>query len=95
MHKMKRVLSIVVTVCMLVSILATGAFAVSISTKPENGTTKGQPFAPGTGGSQNFRIPGIITLDDGTLIAACDARWNHAGDGAGLDTIVSVSKDNG
>ena len=33
MTKMKRFLSIVVTVCMLVSILATGAFAVSISTK--------------------------------------------------------------
>ena len=95
MHKMKRFLSVVLTVCMLVSILSTGALAVSISEKPDNGTTKGQPFAPGTGGSQNFRIPGIVTLNDGTLIAACDARWNHAGDGAGLDTIVSVSTDNG
>ena len=95
MHKMKRVLSIVLTVCMLVSILSTGVLAVSISTKPGDGTTTGQPFAAGTGGSQNFRIPGIVTLDNGTLIAACDARWNHAGDGAGLDTIVSVSTDNG
>ena len=95
MHKMKRVLSIVLAVCMLVSILSTGVLAVSISTKPENGTTKGQPFAPGTGGSQNFRIPGIVTLDDGTLVAVCDARWNHAADSSGLDTIVSVSEDNG
>ena len=95
MQKLKRFVSLAVTVCMLVSILATGVFAVSISTKPENGTTEGQPFAPGTGGSQNFRIPGIVTLDNGTLIAACDARWDHAGDGAGLDTIVSVSTDNG
>ena len=95
MQKLKRILSIVVTVCMLVSILSTGVFAITITDKPANGTTEGQPFAPGTGGSQNFRIPGIVTLDNGTLIAACDARWNHAGDGAGLDTIVSVSTDNG
>ena len=95
MQKMKRILSIVVTVCMLVSILATGVLALTITDRPANGTTKGQPFAAGTGGSTNFRIPGIVTLDNGTLIAACDARWNHAGDGAGLDTIVSVSTDNG
>ncbi|MBQ8356136.1 MAG: discoidin domain-containing protein, partial [Oscillospiraceae bacterium] len=95
MYKMKRFISIVVTVCMLMSILSMGVFAVSISTKPADGTTTGQPFAAGTGGSKNFRIPGIVTLDNGTLIAACDARWNHSGDGAGLDTIVSVSTDNG
>ena len=95
MYKMKRFISIVVTVCMLMSILSMGVLAVSISTKPADGTTTGQPFAAGTGGSKNFRIPGIVTLDNGTLIAACDARWNHSGDGAGLDTIVSVSTDNG
>ena len=95
MQKLKRILSVVLTVCMLVSILPTGALAITITGKPDNGTTEGQPFAPGTGGSDNFRIPGIVTLDNGTLIAACDARWNHAGDGAGLDTIVSVSTDNG
>jgi len=62
---------------------------------PEDGTTIGQPFPSGTGGSQNFRIPGIVTLNDGTLIAACDARWDHGGDACGLDTIVSRSTDNG
>ncbi len=95
MQKLKRILSLVLSMCMLVSILPMGVLAIDITDKPANGHTEGQPFAPGTGGSQNFRIPGIVTLDDGTLIAACDARWNHAGDGAGLDTIVSVSKDNG
>lgn len=65
------------------------------ATKPENGMTEGQPFRPGTGGSQNFRIPCMVTLKDGTVVAACDARWNHASDACGLDTIVSYSKDNG
>ena len=64
-------------------------------TKPEDGTTIGQPFPSGTGGSQNFRIPGLVTLDDGTLVASCDARWNHGGDACGLDTVVSRSTDHG
>ena len=81
-------------VCVMVT-SAQAATGITYAEKPENGTTQGQPFAPGTGGSQNFRIPGIVALDDGTIVASTDARWNHAGDGAGLDTIVSVSKDGG
>ncbi len=62
---------------------------------PASGTTKDQPFASGTGTSENFRIPAIITLNDGTLLSAIDARWNHFGDACALDTIVSRSTDNG
>ena len=50
---------------------------------------------PGTGGSENFRIPAIITLENGDLIAAADARWGTWEDGGGLDTIASVSGDGG
>ena len=81
-------------VCVMVT-SAQAATGITYAERPENGTTQGQPFAPGTGGSQNFRIPGIVALDNGTIVASTDARWNHAGDGAGLDTIVSVSKDGG
>ena len=95
MHNAKRTIAIFLVLCLLVSVLPMSALAINITDKPENGTTEGQPFPAGTGGSANFRIPGIVTLNDGTLVAACDARWNHTGDGAGLDTIVSVSKDNG
>lgn len=65
------------------------------SGKPADGTTVGQPFAAGTGGSANFRIPALVTLSDGTLVAAADARWNDTSDGWGLDTIVSRSADGG
>ena len=95
MQKAKRILAICLALCMLLSVLPVTALAVDISPKPDNGTTVGQPFAPGTGGSANFRIPGIVTLNDGTVVAVCDARWNHSADSSGLDTIVSVSKDNG
>ena len=56
---------------------------------PQPGTTQDEPFAPGTGGSNNFRIPSLITLDSGHIVAAIDARWNHLGDACALDTIVS------
>ena len=95
MRKLHKPLSLLLAICMLLSLMTVAVGAVEISQKPADGNTVGQPFAPYTGGSQNFRIPGIVTLDNGTLIAACDARWNHSGDGAGLDTIVSVSTDNG
>lgn len=60
-----------------------------------SGTTSGQPFISGTGGSQLFRIPAIVTLNDGTLVAAADARYGHGSDGFNIDTIVSTSTDNG
>lgn len=68
--------------------------ALTMGTKPENGTTTGEPFESGTGGSSNFRIPALVTVGD-TLVAAADARWNGTGDGGGLDTIVSRSSDGG
>lgn len=63
--------------------------------KPDDGITQGQPFTEGIGTCKCFRIPSLITMEDGTLVAAADARWNHTGDGFGLDTIVSRSKDSG
>lgn len=71
------------------------ATSITMGTKPADGTTTNQPFSSGTGSSTNFRIPALVTLSDGTLVAACDARWNHSSDGYGLDTIVSYSTDSG
>lgn len=67
----------------------------ALGKRPEDGITAGQPFASGTGGSLCFRIPSLVTLEDGTLLAAADARWNHTGDGFCPDTIVSRSEDCG
>ena len=57
--------------------------------------TMNQPFESGTGNSQYFRIPALITLPDGTIVASADARWETTGDGGGLDTIAAVSEDGG
>ena len=66
-----------------------------MGTKPQDGTTRGNPFPRGTGGSNSFRIPALVTLSDGALVAAADARWNTTYDGGGLDTVVSRSEDEG
>lgn len=64
-------------------------------TKPANGTTMNEPFDKGTANSNSFRIPALLTLDSGRVVAASDARWNSTVDGGGFDTIVSYSDDNG
>ena len=66
--------------------------------KPQGGTTaNGQPFPVyfENGSAYCYRIPGIVTLADGTVVAMADARWNTWADCGGLDTILSASKDNG
>lgn len=64
--------------------------------KPADGVNEnGQPIIAGNGGSKNFRIPCIVTLDDGTIVASADARWNAEMDGGGIDIVVSHSKDMG
>ena len=68
---------------------------ITMGVKPADGNTIGQPFPSGMGGSRSFRIPAMVTLRDGTLVAAADARWNTCYDGGGLDTVVSRSADNG
>ena len=64
-------------------------------TPPANGTTSNNPFPYGTAGSNSFRIPSMVTLPDGSLLAAADIRYNCTYDGGGLDTIVSRSTDGG
>lgn len=65
-------------------------------TRPKDGINlNGQPIITENGGSKNFRIPCIVTLNDGTVVAAADVRWDSEADGGGLDIIVSQSKDMG
>lgn len=64
--------------------------------KPADGRTSSQPYISNTtGGSAKFRIPGMVTMDDGSIVTLADARWNTTADGGGNDTIVSRSSDNG
>ena len=94
MKKRRRALALLLAATLTFSSLSGIAMAKS-ETRPANGTTKEQPFWSGTGGSDKFRIPCLVSLNDGTVVAGCDARWTTYADGGGLDTIVSYSKDKG
>lgn len=62
--------------------------------RPESGVNYGSPFVSGNP-STNYRIPNLVTMDDGTLVAQADARWDAYADGGGNDSIVAYSEDNG
>ncbi|WP_176323994.1 exo-alpha-sialidase, partial [Enterococcus sp. 5B3_DIV0040] len=42
-----------------------------------------------------YRIPSIVKLPDGTLVAAADARKKHYNDWGDIATVVRISKDGG
>ncbi len=108
-QKMKKGMSLIMSCAMAVTMLP--GFLVSASeTDTElikagslnvtaDTMTMSQPFPTGTGGSYSFRIPDLISLENGqfagNLVAAADARYATPGDGGGLDTIASVSTDLG
>ena len=55
-------------------------------------------FISGTKNTHTFRIPAIITANNGDLIASCDARRNSSGDliwVRDIDIVVRRSTDNG
>ena len=61
-----------------------------------SGSSAGQPFVKEDTNSTHFRIPALLTLDNGWIAAASDIRWRTDGDSPqNLDTIVSLSKDGG
>ena len=94
MNKLKRTLALALVLCMMCSFFPVSAFAAGNGAPVISGTSDA-PFKQDTGGSTSFRIPALVTLSDGTLVAAADARWNTTYDGGGLDTMVAVSEDNG
>ena len=73
---------------------ATSISAITMGTKPSDGSVSGVPFSYGVAGSNSFRIPALVNYG-GALVAAADLRWNTTYDGGGLDTIVARSYDNG
>lgn len=59
------------------------------------GISNNQPFVRSDTGSY-FRIPSLITLNNGWIMASSDIRWCSTGDNpSNIDTVVSISKDNG
>jgi sialidase-1 len=52
-------------------------------------------FASGNDGYANYRIPAMIRLPDGELLAFCEGRVHDAGDFGDIDIVMKRSKDGG
>ncbi len=80
---MKKTLSIILTVLMLFS-LSTVAFAADYD----------QVFDRGTLGCDEYRIPALYTLNDGSVIAAADMRYGHGSDSPNnIESLIAISPD--
>lgn len=52
-------------------------------------------FVSGKEGHKSYRIPAIIGLPDGELLAFCEGRVNNAGDFGDINIVMKRSKDKG
>lgn len=52
-------------------------------------------FEAGTGGHKVYRIPAMISLPDGDLLAFCEGRVNDAGDFGDINIVMKRSNDDG
>ena len=99
----KRILSLVLCISMVLPMVAQPMPVYSVENE-ESIAPLTNPFTPETiialpdgttTKSQSYRIPSMVTLADGTIVAAADIRWNTTYDGGGLDTLVARSTDGG
>lgn len=99
----KRILSLVLCISMVLPMAAVPMPVYSVENE-ESIAPLSNPFTPETivtlpdgtsAKSQSYRIPSMVTLADGTIVAAADIRWNTTYDGGGLDTLVAKSTDGG
>ena len=98
--KIKKVISGAVAVAAAAAIIGGSIAAmnarkpISVAERPAAVKTSDQPFVTEvTGKSKNFRIPAMITLESGRIVASADARYDTTLDGGGLDTVVAYSDD--
>lgn len=52
-------------------------------------------FTSGEEGHKSYRIPAIVRLPDGELLAFCEGRVNNAADFGDINIVMKKSKDNG
>lgn len=97
----KKVLALVTSAAVLASLLPSLSLSAQADTLSENVTapfTSSTTFTTSDGTSHtsaSWRIPSVVMLKDGTLVAASDARYNTTYDGGGTDTVAAYSKDGG
>ena len=82
---MKKTFSTALCVTMLFMLLSVTASAVTYS----------QPFPSGTVDSETFRIPALITLKNGSVLAGADIRYGHGLDSPNNNEVFIAHSKNG
>ena len=54
-----------------------------------------QVFVQGEDGYHTYRIPALITTQEGTLLAFCEGRADSISDTGNIDVVLKRSFDNG
>ena len=81
---MKKIISLILVVVVLLNVFMTTAFAVDYE----------RPFDSGVLGSKTFRIPALYTLNNGSVIAVADKRYDSGLDSpANIDIGYAISPD--
>lgn len=76
--------------------MGTVAIAVLLLIATTFAQTKDVPvFVSGTEGYKSFRIPAVIAIPNGDILAFCEGRVYGAGDFGDIDIVVKRSKDKG
>lgn len=96
-----RLLTMLLVAAMVFTLLPASAIAAAEWWGGDDGvavqSSNSQPFANPTDNSLHYRIPAIVTLSDGTLVAAADQRnfaYNQgADDCSDIDTKVVIATD--
>ena len=61
----------------MISLILSALLPVALPMPCATAANSLNPFEAGTLLCERFRIPAILKLQDGSVIAAADLRWNH------------------
>lgn len=75
----------------ILSLLVLSLLSFSLTARPEYSTV----FANGSDGYEVFRIPSIVSLPDGRILAIAEGRSSHRGDCSENDIVLKYSDDKG
>src|SRR5690349_7570826 len=88
---MRRIINYCRLIGLVVMLWSPLPVRAQITTKPDTMSL----FVSGTDGYKSYRIPAIVTTNNGTLLAFCEGRRNNAADAGDIDILLKRSTDGG
>lgn len=89
--KLQNLMKQLFTLFLLIPVLLNGQ-SIDLKETPQ---TLNKLFEQGENGYACFRIPALVTTNEGTVLAFCEARKNGCSDTGDIDLVMKKSTDNG